>query len=156
MSRKNIFDIIKNKWNTIEELKRIYVLLDTKCIQVSSSKDESVFEFVDNYCFYDWKNRKSYLGTRDMANDLGIDINKIPSHLSKKSILTYLEFASNIIMLCDNKIFDEKYDYKYYPEYRVLQENLDIILEHLNYCLTEIEEEEKIVIIEKKHIIRAE
>ena len=150
MSRKNIFEITKEKWNIIEELKRIYTLLNSKCIQVSDDKDESVFEFVDNYCFYDWKNRTSYLNSQDMATDLKINLNKIPKKLSKKAIIVHLEFASNIIMLCDNKLLDEENDFKYYPEYRILDENLTMTLEHLNYHLAELKDDEKIIVIKNE------
>ena len=150
MNRKNIFELLKKKWNTIEELRRIYSLLNTKCIQVSNTKDESVFEFVNNYCFYDWKNRNSYLNAQDMAIDLKINIDKIPSNLSKKSIITHLEFASNIIMLCDNKLFEEENDFKYYPEYRILDENLSMTLEYLNYQLAELRDEEKVIIVKRE------
>ncbi len=152
MSRKNIFELLKKKWNTIEELRRIYTLLNTKCIQVSSTKDESVFEFVNNYCFYDWKNRNSYLNAQDMAVDLKINIDKIPSNLSKKSIVTHLEFASNIIMLCDNQLFEDENDFKYYPEYRILDENLNRTLDYLHYQLAELKDEEKVIIIKKEHL----
>lgn len=34
MSRKNIFEILENKWNIIDEVKRIFTLLNTDCINV--------------------------------------------------------------------------------------------------------------------------
>ncbi len=106
MARKHIFEILENKWNIIDEIKRIYKLLNTPCINESQFIDKSVFDFVDENCFLYWKNRHSYLNIRDMAITLGIELNKknIPNTLKIDGILTYLEFASNIIMLCDKEV----------------------------------------------------
>lgn len=158
MSRKNIFEILKNKWNIIDEVKRIFTLLNTDCISVRYSGDKTIIEFVDDYCFYDWKNRYSYLDIEDMAKDLDIklDEDKIPSNLESIEILKYLEFARNLIMLCDTKLFidnekdsDDKYKYTYYQEYTVLKENINIVLEHLNFSTKLLKKEERIILIEK-------
>lgn len=158
MSRKNIFEILENKWNIIDEVKRIFTLLNTDCISVGYSGDKTIIEFVDDYCFYDWKNRYSYLDIEDMAKDLDIklDEDKIPSNLESIEILKYLEFARNLIMICDTKLFidnekdsDDKYKYTYYQEYTVLKENINIVLEHLNFSTKLLKKEERIILIEK-------
>lgn len=158
MSRKNIFEILENKWNIIDEVKRIFTLLNTDCISVRYSGDKTIIEFIDDYCFYDWKNRYSYLDIEDMARDLDIklDEDKIPSNLESIEILKYLEFARNLIMLCDTKLFidnekgsDDKYKYTYYQEYTVLKENINIVLEHLNFSTKLLKKEERIILIEK-------
>lgn len=158
MARKNIFEILENKWNIIDEVKRILTLLNTDCISVRYSRDKTIIEFVDDYCFYDWKNRYSYLDIEDMARDLDIklDEDKIPSNLESIEILKYLEFARNLIMLCDTKLFidnekdsDDKYKYTYYQEYTVLKENINIVLEHLNFSTKLLKKEERIILIEK-------
>lgn len=51
MSRKNIFEILEDKWNINVEIKRIYKLLNNKCIKESTYIDKSVLDFVDEYCF---------------------------------------------------------------------------------------------------------
>lgn len=53
MVRKNIFEILENKWNIIDEIKRIYNLLNTNCINVRYSGKKTVIEFINDYCFYD-------------------------------------------------------------------------------------------------------
>lgn len=158
MSRKNIFEILEEKWNIIDEVKRIYNLLNTKCINVRFSGDKTIIEFVDDYCFYDWKNRHSYLNVCDMADDLAIELDEdnIPNNLTTTEILKYLEFAENLIMLCDFKLFqdnskdnNDKYQYTYYQEYEVLTENMNIVLEHLNFCKKEFNKDAKVILIEK-------
>lgn len=158
MARKNIFEILENKWNIIDEVKRIFTLLNTDCINVRYSGDKTIIEFVDDYCFYDWKNRYSYLNIEDMAKDLDIklDEDKISSNLESIEILKYLEFARNLIMLCDTKLFidnesdsSDNYKYKYYKEYTVLKENINIVLEHLNFSTKLLKKDERIILIEK-------
>lgn len=158
MARKNIFEILESKWNIIDEIKRIFTLLKTDCISIRYSRANNIIEFVDDYCLYDWKNRYSYLTIEGMAKDLDIELNedKIPNNLEGIEILKYLEFARNLIMLCDTKLFvdNEKdsngnYKYTYYPEYTVLNENIDRVLERLNFSAKLLEKEEKIILIEK-------
>lgn len=158
MVRKNIFEILENKWNIIDEIKRIYNLVNTDCINVRYSGNKTVIEFIDGYCFYDWKNRHSYLNISDMAGDLDIELDEddIPENLEIIDILKYLEFARNLIMLCDTKLFidnekddSNKYKYTYYQEYTVLKENINIVLEHLNFSTKLLKKEEKMILIEK-------
>lgn len=150
MVRKNIFEILENKWNIMGEIRRIYNLLDCKCIRDSITLITPI-EFADTYCFLEWKNRHSYLNIEDMADDLDIELDEgsIPDDLTTIEILKYLEFAINIIMLCDNKILQENSKYGYNNKYWILDENINIVLEHLNFCKQEINNEEKIILIEK-------
>lgn len=50
MTRKNIFEILENKWNIIDEIKRIYHLLNYNCIELSI-RFITPIEFADTYCF---------------------------------------------------------------------------------------------------------
>lgn len=150
MVRKNIFEILENKWDIIDEIKRIYYLLNYNSVR-SSVNYISPIEFVDIYCFSEWKNRYSYLNIEDMADDLDIELDEdnIPDNLTTVEILKYLEFAINIIMLCDSKILQENSQYGYNNKYWILDENIDIALEHLNFCKQELNNEERIILIEK-------
>lgn len=151
MARRNIFEILENKWDIVEEIKRIYKLLNRNSITNPFGKDMSPIDIVNQYCFHNWDNRHSYLNIEDMAEALNIVIEyyNIPSNLSTTLILNYLEFASNIVMLCDTKIFEEDTKFEYYTDYRILDENIDIALEHLNFCKYELNNEERIILIEK-------
>jgi len=158
MARKNIFEILETKWNIIDEVKRIFNLLNSDCISVHYSGNKTIIEFVDDYCFFEWKNRYSYLNIEDMAEDLDIELDedRISSNLTSIEILKYLEFARNLIMLCDVKLFidnekddRDKYKYTYYQEYTVLKENINIVLEHLNFSTKLLKKEERIILIEK-------
>ena len=150
MVRKNIFEILENKWDIIDEIKRIYYLLNYNSVR-SSVNYISPIEFADIYCFSKWKNRYSYLNIEDMADDLDIELDEdnIPDNLTTVEILKYLEFAINIIMLCDSKILQENSQYGYNNKYWILDENINIALEHLNFCKQELNNEERIILIEK-------
>ncbi len=43
----------------------------------------------------------------------------------------------------------DRYKYTYYQEYTVLTENINMVLEHFNFCKMEFEKEEKIILFEK-------
>ena len=109
MVRKNIFEILENKWDSIAEIKRIYKLLYKKSISNPYSRDMTPIDVVNEYCFHNWNNRHTYLSIEDMAKALNLEIyyDNIPNSLSTTMILNYLEFATNIVMLCDTKIFEE-------------------------------------------------
>lgn len=151
MVRKNIFEILENKWDSVAEIERIYKLLNRKSITNPFGKDMSPIEVVNQYCFHNWNNRHSYLNIDDMAEALNIELSyyKIPSNMSITMILNYLELASNIVMLCDNKIFEGGSAFEYYTDYKILDENIDAALEHLNFCKKEFEKEERIILVEK-------
>lgn len=150
MVRKNIFEILENKWDSVAEIKRIYYLLNNNCLRINY-KYLSPIEFVNSYCFFEWKNRHSYLNIEDMADDLDIELDEgdIPDDLTTIEILKYLEFATNIIMLCDNKILQDDSKYGYTDKYCVLDENINIVLEHLNFSSKTLEKKEMILLTEK-------
>lgn len=52
MVRKNIFEILENKWDTVTEIKRIYKLLVKKSISNPYNKDMSPIDVVNQYCFH--------------------------------------------------------------------------------------------------------
>lgn len=87
MVRKNIFEILENKWDIIDEIKRIYYLLNYNSVR-SSVNYISPIEFADIYCFSEWKNRYSYLNIEDMADDLDIELDEdnIPDNLTTVEI----------------------------------------------------------------------
>lgn len=151
MVRKNIFEVLETKWDTVTEIKRIYKLLVKKSINNPYNRDMSPIDVVNQYCFHNWSNRHTYLNIEDMAKALSIEIyyDSIPSSLSTTMILNYLEFATNIVMLCDIKIFEEGSKFNYYKDYRIIDENIDIALEHLNFCKQALNNEERIILIEK-------
>lgn len=151
MVRKNIFEILENKWDSIAEIKRIYKLLYKKSISNPYNRDMTPIAVVNEYCFHNWNNRHTYLTIEDMAKALNLEIyyDSIPNSLSTTMILNYLEFATNIVMLCDTKIFEEGSNFDYYTDYTILDENIEIALEHLNFSKYEINDEERIILIEK-------
>lgn len=117
MTRKNIFEILENKWNIIDEIKRIYKLLNTECINVRYSGNKTVIEFIDDYCFYDWKNRHCYLNISDMADDLDIELdddigfmlNNIHIRHNNKSGKSKKEYVSKTRKATMEKWYDETY-----------------------------------------------
>lgn len=95
MVRKNIFEILENKWDSVAEIKRIYKLLVKKSISNPYNRDLTPIDVVNQYCFHNWNNRHTYLNIEDMAKALNIEMyyDSIPSGLLITMILNYLELV---------------------------------------------------------------
>ncbi len=96
------------------EIRRIYNLLDCKCIRDSIILITPI-EFADTYCFLEWKNRHSYLNIEDMADDLDIELDEgMKSNI--KSLNSKLDddigfMLNNIYIRHNNKSGKSKKDY---------------------------------------------
>lgn len=42
MRYKNIFEILKDKWKIVDEVKRIFILLNTDCIKIHYAGDKTI------------------------------------------------------------------------------------------------------------------
>lgn len=148
MSRKNIFELLAEKYNVEEEFKVILHLFNQKILAEYSNSVNgtpiSIEQAVDNMCFYSWKQRGSCLNSRCMKEKLGLnncDISKLHSKIH------CLEYICNLINLVNTKLL--------YPifqktkEFVMLEQNIDLFLEHINFEKIFFKEEEKIIIVPK-------
>lgn len=74
---------------------------------------------------------------------------KLQMNISKESYQTskyYLEYVSNIIWFCNQKYYGESTE----DEYIFLQENVIGVLDDLGYEAKVFEDEEKVILVEKK------
>ncbi|MDD3730683.1 MAG: hypothetical protein PHI20_06575 [Endomicrobiaceae bacterium] len=152
MTRKNIFEKLADKINLKNEVDRIYDLLEKKLsIQEKSSwgmEKRTVIEIVNKYTFSTWKQRRRCLNIHDMMQELDIyriDYDDSPDF--EKNI-AYIEFALNMIFLCDKAINDH-YCLESYESYNMLRDNIDSVLDHLNMERRIYKDEEKVIIVEK-------
>lgn len=59
--------------------------------------------FVDTYIFQDWKGRGTCINFNDMLETLGLkEILKDSGYIKENDILSYLEYAANILRLVNN------------------------------------------------------
>ena len=151
MARQDIFTIIKSKYNIEKEFNKINTLFCTALVVYRNALDFKQIPFTiedvinENYLLY-WKQRGSNLSCQEMRENIGFDT----KDYSKDNILKALEYYSNLIYY-----FELKYKnvnqilYQFYKEYYMLLQNIDILIEHLNYEKFIIAEEEKVLLIPK-------
>lgn len=155
-SRKNIFDIMNEKYDLNKEVTKLDELLNEYFICVYKTS-YSLEEFVDEYVLYHWKNVGSYTNCEEIRNDLGID--DILSSCKKKlgwkcnpnGIMNYIEYIVNLIELSEryiNKHFDNS-AISFEKEYYQVKRNINILLDRINYEYKYFDEYERAILVEK-------
>lgn len=148
MKRKNIFEIIENKYDIKEEIGKIDFLFKEALLVVNNPLNfhqgrGNAEAVIEDRLFYDWKQRGSCLSCEEIKGKLGIDTNKNKLN----DILIRLEYYSNIINLANTKLFFPNCQKT--PQFVMLEDNIKILLDHLNYETLVIAEEEKVLLIPK-------
>lgn len=145
MERKNIFDILREKINIKYQLDKIEDLLGERCFWGYASLED----LVNEYCFHDWKWRGRCISCEDMRECLGITYQDISNYSEDQDVvLNYLEYIVNLIWLCNTKVLGEETE-SYDVEYQYLQENVEGLIEDLGYEAKVLNEEERVLLIEK-------
>lgn len=153
MTRQNIFTILKSKYDICKEIDKIMQLFNANLISYDNlfgnKFDCNIEQFVDAQLLKDWKQRNSYLNCKEIRYNLGIK-SKYTSKDTESDCIILLEYYNNLIYLVT-----EKFDIYHKPNFfindylEMLMENIKILLEHLNYDLHVIRDEEKVILIPK-------
>ncbi len=151
VTRKNIFDILKEKYDVKEEIKKISSLFSEKLICFTDplsfkQRVDNLESFVDAFDFHTWKQRGSCLSCQEMREKLSIDT----SSFKTENIIRKLEYYVNIInLLLIRHRLDDGVRFQYSNALPMLLKNIAIILEHLNYEQYEFEKEEMVLLVPK-------
>lgn len=154
--RKNIFEIAKENENLETDIKRIIRLVNGETIICEDSiifKSYTLFEFVSQHCFNDWKNRGHCIDLQDFLTSINYqDIVAEAPHF-EKNMLLFIEIVYNFWKLAYNKITN--YKIKCYPNFMLLRKILNDVLGNLNYKAFYNEAQEQVIIIEDKPEVTA-
>ena len=149
MSRKSIFEIIEAKYDIEQEFKTVAGLFFSSTLNYNTNQLLPIEQAIDASCFYAWKQRGSCINCDDMKNKLNIDRlileENVECDLEQK--IVYLEYFCNLINLASTKL-----SYPFFQklkEFVILEQNLDILLEHLNYEKVLFSDDEKIILVPK-------
>lgn len=151
MTRQNMFEILKSKYNIVKEMNKITNLYNKISIWVciySENSHYSIEELFETQILPDWKQRGSYLTCKEIRNDLNIT-DYFVKESSIDNIIITLEYYENIFYLM-YKRFRRDDHYEFPKEYYLMIQNISILLDHLNYERKIFEQEEKLILIPKK------
>lgn len=152
MTRRNIFELMQEKYNYIEEIEKLSYLLDEDMISIGI-KSLTLEEFVDEYEFDNWKNSYHYINCENLKESLGI--NEIITYCSRgydisiKDALLFIEYILNIINLCEKSISIVYNEAFFTKPYLRLKKNIEILLSNLNYEYRYFDKEEKVILTER-------
>lgn len=147
MPRKNIFELLQEKYDIDEEMGKIKSLIFKPLFTRTNYTGRtflSIEEIVDAYLFSDWKQRYTCLSCWEMRNRLGIET----GFSSLEEQIKTLEFFLNLIELIQNK-FRFGGEFQYDGKFPMLIQNISILLDHLNYEEYYFVDEEKVILIPK-------
>lgn len=150
MTRQNMFEILNTKYDTLKEVNKIAYLYNNiiiKEIGYSFNNEYSVEKLFETMVLPYWKQRRSYLTCKEIKRDLDISTNTLSE--VPNNIIILLEYYENIMFFIYAKIFRNA-SFIFPNDFTLMFQNLDILIENLNYEIKLFGEEEKIILLPKK------
>ena len=151
MARKNIFELLSEKYNIVKEMNKIAELFAGVKISYGdyftqrAPQQYSIEQIFEWNCFPKWKQRGPYLSCAEMKADLNIP-NSFSNNMD--DIIKGLEYYINILRLVTVN-FSRNLNISYPQAYPMLLKNIDILLEHLNYEEQVFDQDEKVILVPK-------
>lgn len=152
MTRRNIFELMQEKYDYNEEIRKINKLLNTPMISCKGQKF-TLENFVDTCEFDNWKNSCHYINCEELKDAL--KINKMINlcfrgyDISIEDILVFIEYILNITSLCEKSILIVTNKVSFTKPYPRLIKNIEILLSNLNYEYRYFDKEEKVILVER-------
>ena len=162
-ARKNIFELMKEKYNLGEEIVKIERLLDEEMI-ITYKPDEllggmyesdryKLEDFVDNYLLHKWKHCRNFISYTEIRDALDIDefikyYNMGYFSDNLEEIITYIEYILNIVNIYETH-GECLVGVKSNQFYDTLIRIINILLDHINYEEKKFKSEEKVLVVEK-------
>lgn len=155
MTRKNIFELLSNEYDIKEERNKIVNLFSsnifshTDPLTFNQQQDLSIEYIVDNWLLINWKQRNGCLSCLEIREK--INFNSLVLNFSLENTITILEYISNLIYLVKKYIIsNNNITFQYsVAKYKILCQNIDLLLEHINHEKCIFEKEEKVILVPK-------
>lgn len=162
MARKNIFQQLSQNRNFVSEIQRIDKLLEDQGgirIEITNEyythtdiKHRSIESFVDTFAFKLWEYRQNCIDCEDMKEALGfdelLDCDE-NDEIEEEELLSYLEYAANILNLVGTVKLKDRYTYKRTDIYQAAKANVRNVLDWLNYEEKSFDSGKKVIVTEK-------
>lgn len=154
MAHKDIFEILEEKYDIQAEFSVVMELFCSPCIvayrQLGQGQLVPLEQAIDNSCFYSWKQRHGCINLADMKKKLGFEYRKSSN---KDDLILCLEYFCNIINLANTKLYYNSFQimggHQKTSQFIILEENIDLLLNHLNYEKRIFAKEEKVILTPK-------
>lgn len=150
MTRKNIFELLKEKYNIEHEMNKITTLFYSQMFKYidSYTYKQTIYKIeniVDNRLLFAWKQRNSCLSCNEIKAKLNLEY----EYSRLDNVILILEYYENLIYLVNRHINLNKINYQIFQEYFMLKENIANLLDYINYEICTIEKDEKVLIVPK-------
>lgn len=151
---KHFLDILRENYNFTKEIERIAILFNSELLYTVSTTYlgerkqfyslESIF---NDKLFSDWKGRLSCISIKDLKNTLGIKYNNcgLPIINGDDDIIKYLEYYVNISSVFAKSNCSSNYNKT--SNYKILADNIFMLLDHMNHQIIEDKENRVYIII---------
>lgn len=163
MGRKSIFEQLSGKMNFVSEIRRIDKLLKDKSginikvfpenfslFQEPQLINMGIEKFVDMYIFKAWKGRGTCIDCNDMLETLNLkEILKDTGNITESDILTYLEYAANILRLVNKVKLKDGASYDMTDIYYAVLDNVRSCLDWLNFETKTLAKKDIVLVVEK-------
>lgn len=152
--RKSIFDIASASINISNEVDRIVSMSVNEKSTYFPPYDRTLFEFVDERCFKDWRYRGHFVDVKDFLEAVNYnEIKKSAKNGDTEAFMTLIELIYNLWSLAYHDIVDEKslsgWNNNFFHLREVMLDNLEKY-NHKAYI-----DDERILIIEDKPEVTA-
>ena len=156
MTRKNIFEILKKEINIPDEMNKITRLFHSEMIHNAYDVFGNKYTFEEIFekkIFSSWKQRNTFISCKEIKEKL--EIPKVFTMITPTDlIITSLEYYCNIIYLVNEKIIlSENSTYSYEDKIKILEENINILLDKLNYQKTINKKEDILILVPKNSVV---
>lgn len=154
MTRKSIFEILESKYDIEKEFNAINRLFSEPSIVAYMNYDQGqlvpIELAINSTCFYSWKQRCGCVSLAEMREKLEIDKR---DYSNKNDMIICLEYFCNIIHLANTKLYYNSFhiqnSHQKTQQLIILEDNIDLLLNHLNYEKHVFNEDEKVILIPK-------
>jgi hypothetical protein len=157
MGRKSIFEILESKFNFENEAKRLIYMFEIEDILEIGSNTFTLKDFIDEFCFWDWKCRGHCLDIDDFLSTIDYKSIESESKCNLEGFLTLIELIYNFYKIAGIFIEreGERYNICLYVEYDHLQTLIDDNLLKYNHKAYYNPETEQLLVIEDKPEVTA-
>ena len=156
--RKSIFDIVAENMDMESDANRLVTMSSEECVLVVNTyTDETLFNYIDAYCFKEWEHRGHFVDVDDFLEALRYDDLKEDATHNVDALLTLIELIYNFWELSRKQFHDTKKGYKleWCGNYYHLKDVMDDVLSQYNHVAYVNEDQECVLIIEDKSEVTA-